>query len=155
VLNCSHAPRESPHRSVGQKADSAGTPGGPLLAIEQAGMFRAAAFSIVLMLAFGQNARLLCTRWCEPSQGATSSCHQREAPANSASVVGVRCHDSAASDAFLIENVRRDTSASQAVHAPAIAYPIDAASVDRDGNRHGSTRLNSVMKRPLETALRI
>jgi hypothetical protein len=118
-------------------------------------MFRAAAFSIVLMLAAGQNARLLCKRWCEPSPGATSSCHQPEAPANSASVGGVPCHDSAASDAFLIENVRRDISASPAVHATAIATPLEAASVDRDGNRHGSNRLNSVMKRPLETALRI
>jgi hypothetical protein len=67
----------------------------------------------------------------------------------------VPCHEIAACDAFLIENVRRDISASPAVHATAIASPLDAASVDRDGNRHGSNRLNSVMKRPLETALRI
>ena len=88
-------------------------------------MFRAAAFSIVLMLAAGQNARLLCQRWCEPSPGATSSCHQGEAPAKSASVVGVPCHDSAASDAFLIENVRRDTSASQAIHSTAMEPGTD------------------------------
>ena len=49
-------------------------------------VFRAALFSIVLTLAVGQNAGLLCKVWCYPHD-ATAGCRQQE-PTTSPSVSG-------------------------------------------------------------------
>ena len=74
-------------------------------------MFRAAALSIVLTLAVGQNAAL-CKVWCYPQEAAATGCQHNDA-ATSASVTrnDVCNHVGLGIIAFVSEDVRRDTSA--------------------------------------------
>src|SRR5206468_3091359 len=48
-----------------------------LLGIASINMFRAAVLSIVVTLAVGQNAALLCRAWCHPTEGTAAGCQHR------------------------------------------------------------------------------
>ena len=81
-------------------------------------VFRAAVLSIVLTLAVGQNATLLCRAWCDLHAAAASGCHH-EASASSAIVAGRNSCDDAVlgAGAFLREEGGRVVAAPIAVHA--------------------------------------
>lgn len=118
-------------------------------------MFRASVLSIVLTLAAGPNAALLCRTWCDPQAAAASGCHQ-EAPATSPSMAGDdTCDNVLSAAAFLREDVRGGVAsqdADQAVLVPRyhLAYSAIAA---RPGQEPGCGW--SLDHRPLSTALRI
>jgi hypothetical protein len=82
-------------------------------------VFRAALFSIVLTLAFGPNASLLCQVWCPDTTSARCP-HQ-----DSATSPSVSAHDNCRSDAagavaFVREEARRTTAAPDAQNALAV-----------------------------------
>lgn len=121
-------------------------------------MFRVTLFTIVLSLAVGQNATLLCKAWCDPVDAATSGCHHRDGDSsNSPSLVGDdSCDKVVPGEAgFLREDGRRRVSAPQSDHAMAVPrYQVVTAMTDaRPGYEPG--HLPSLEKRPLGTALRL
>ena len=81
-------------------------------------VFRAALLSIVLTLAVGQNASLLCAVWCHPLAGLTGACEHQE-PSTSPSVADKDdCPEvSAPATSFVREDVRREGSAPDTLYA--------------------------------------
>jgi hypothetical protein len=102
--------------------NAAGQPGvgwpGPCPSLGEHHVFRAFVLSIVLALAVGQNASLLCAVWCHPQVGPTGTCAHQE-PNTSPSWTGNDdCPEVAApARAFVRENVRREGSAPDALFA--------------------------------------
>jgi len=89
-------------------------------------VFRAAVLSIVLALAIGPNATLLCSEWCHPDEVNTSACQHRD-PSTSPQVTG---EDSCriapdATTAFVREEGKRVSPTTDALHAfPIVAFRL-------------------------------
>ena len=85
-------------------------------------VFRAAVVSIVLTLAVGQNAALLCSVWCHPPEAASGACEPQH-QATSPSLTGNdSCTQVAAgATAFVREDVRRG-AAPDAQHSVVVAW---------------------------------
>jgi hypothetical protein len=119
-------------------------------------VFRAAALLIVLTLAVGQNAALLCSVRCGPHEAAITGCHHEE-QATFPSVTGNDYCNHVALDgsAFVREDVRRCTSAPDAPHTVAVpVFQLTPPSADiRPGHETGQQSL--LEARPLFTPLRI
>jgi hypothetical protein len=114
-------------------------------------VYRSIVLSIVLTLALGPSAPLLCSAWCQPL--VTHACHDTD-PATSL-FSGADCGPAAASlQALAREDARRGLSidGSQATLVPRYQFPPTAAFVraDRPCGRDGPLEA-----RPLETALSI
>jgi hypothetical protein len=117
-------------------------------------VFRAVLFSIVLTLAFGPNASLLCKVWC-PDITSAGCPHQ-----DSTTSPSVRAHDNCRSDvggvvAFVREDVRRTAAAPDAPNALAIPRFLLALSHADLGFGFKSGRRLLLEERPLVIALRI
>jgi hypothetical protein len=117
-------------------------------------VFRAALFSIVLTLAVGQNASLLCQVWC-PDTTSAGCPHQ-----NSTTSPSVSARDDCRSDvggavAFVREDAQRIAAAPDAQNALAVPRFLSAPShVDLGFGFESEQRL-LLEKRPLLIALRI
>jgi hypothetical protein len=118
-------------------------------------VFRAFVLSIVLTLAVGQNATLLCRAWCDPQAAAASGCHHEEST-NSPTMGGNSCDHAVLSiGAFLREEVGRAVDAPDAARAIFVPrYQISQSSTDARVAQKPE-REWSLEKRPLSTALRI
>jgi hypothetical protein len=119
-------------------------------------VFRVAVVSIVLILAVGQNAGLLCNVLCHPREVSTAECHHHEDGTAPSSVTNDdTCTVVVGVAAFVREDVRRAVSAPDMQHA--IAIPRYQFSPSTTETRVGidSAREWSLEKRPLETSLRI
>jgi hypothetical protein len=119
-------------------------------------VFKAAVLSIMLTLAAGPSASLLCRAWCDSQATAAGGCHH-EAHATSPSVAGDdNCDDTMVSgDAFLREDAPRGVStpdADQAVLVVRFQLPRSPSAV-RPGQK--PWREWSLEQRPLSTTLRI
>lgn len=118
-------------------------------------MFRAAVLSIVLTLAIGPNATLLCAVWCHPDEAKTSAC-QHPSATTSPSVAG---EDSCRTvDARLAALVRDEAKrGQQPTSQPAATMPRFAFAPPRtDGTRSsGPNTALAVVSPPLLIALRI
>jgi hypothetical protein len=117
-------------------------------------VFRAALFSIVLTLAFGPNASLLCQVWCPDTTSARCP-HQ-----DSVTSPSVSAHDNCRSDAggavaFVREDARRTTAAPDAQNALAVPRFLLALSHTDLGSGFESGRRRLFEERPLVIALRI
>lgn len=118
-------------------------------------VFRAAVVAIVLTLMAGPNARLLCLVSCHPEAVGAGPCEHQDQTSPPSVTANDSCPDiSAASSAFVQEQVRRaaSPSASQAIWAmriPVAPPPGHSAPAPKWG--HGSAR----EARPLVTTLRI
>jgi hypothetical protein len=117
-------------------------------------VFRAALLSIVLTLAFGPNASLLCQVWCPDTTSARCP-HQ-----DSATSPSVSAHDNCRSDAggavaFVREEARRTTAAPDAQNALAVPRFLLALSHTDPGSGFESGRRRLFEERPLVFALRI
>ena len=114
-------------------------------------MFGAAVVSIVLTLAVGQNAALLCSVWCHPPEaaiGVREHQHQATTP-------GITRNDSCArlvaeATAFVREDVRRGVSAPDVQHgvvvpwfefAPPPAHPTFGSRLGQETAHQGSPRI--------------
>lgn len=118
-------------------------------------VFRVAVLSIVLTLAVGQNARLLCKVWCDPHEAAATSCHDQDSA--SPSVTGDDdCNNVVPSVAALVrEDMRRSVSAPDAQHAIVVQRFQFARSLTDTRPGHEPWQDWSLEKRLLVTALRI
>lgn len=118
-------------------------------------MLRAIALSIVLALAAGPSASLLCKAWCDPHVAAESGCHGQGAGEAASVASDDSCQDSVQeSAAFLKEDLRR-TTASDAGPAVSVArFQLDGSATDRRPAWHRE-RAPSDAQRPLNTPLRV
>lgn len=119
-------------------------------------VFRAALFSIVLTLAVGQNAGLLCKVWCYPHHAASSGCRAQD----STTSPSVRADDSCnnvvfGAVAFVREDGRLTASAPDALNA--LVVPRFRFAPPPTDSRSGylSGHLLLFEERPLVIALRI
>jgi len=117
-------------------------------------VFRAALFSIVLTLTFGQNASLLCKVWC-PDTTSAACPHQ-----DSATSPRVSAHDDCRSDAFgAVAFVREDTRRTAAAPDAQDALPLPrfllALSPTRLRPGFESGQRRPLEERPLVITLRI
>ena len=101
-------------------------------------MFRTASLSIVLALAIGPSASLLCRAVCDQPQAEATGCDHK-APAASVRVTDANCgHDAVPSvTEFFPKDVRRDVSFAKAFHAtPQLASELTQPAVDlRPGDK--------------------
>ena len=116
-------------------------------------MFRAALFSIVLTLAVGQTASLLCNAWCHDTTSAGCSHQDSTSPIVSA-------HDNCRIDvgravAFVREDARRTAAAPEEQTALAVPRFLLAPSHIDLGFGFESGRRLLLEERPLVIALRI
>jgi len=117
-------------------------------------VFRAALFSIVLTLAFGQNASLLCKVWC-PDTTSAGCPHQ-----DSTTSPSMSAHDNCRSDvgaavAFVREDARRTAAAPDAQNALAVPRFLLVHAHTDLGSGFESGRRLLFEERPLVIALRI
>lgn len=119
-------------------------------------VFRAAVLSIVLTLAVGPNASLLCAVWCHPDAAAAASCEHRDPTSTSSVAAKDGCPDIAAGTAALVrEDVRRGMSTSDGQHAVVVppfhfTLPPTLPEFGRQPGQHPPLEA-----RPLVLALRI
>ena len=117
-------------------------------------MFRAALFSVVLTLAIGQNAGLLCKGWC-PDATSKSCPHQESTTSPSMRADDTCTNVVVGAVAFVLEDGRRTAPGPDAQHGLVVlrfrfvAPPTDP----RPG--YESRRWLLVEERPLVIALRI
>jgi hypothetical protein len=125
-----------------------------LLRVMSITVFRAALFSIVLTLAFGQNASLLCKVSCPDTKSAECR-HQDSTTSASVSALDNCRNDVGAAVAFVREDARRTAAAPDAQNALAVPRFLSTPShVDR-GFRFDSEQRLLLEDRPLVIALRI
>jgi hypothetical protein len=85
-------------------------------------VFRPAVLSIVLTLAVGPGASLLCDAWCHPDAASTRSCEHRDPGSAPGVIARDGCADTeAGSTALVREEVRRGVSGSDGQYAIAVA----------------------------------
>ena len=119
-------------------------------------MFRAAVLSIVLTLAAGQQAALLCRIWCPPDAAATPSTCQHEHAATSLRVTeNNHCATLVLNASFLREDVGpRGLAGDHQLANAAPSYRL-ASVMTAQGLGQDPARLQSPRHCPLETALRL
>jgi len=119
-------------------------------------MFRAAVVSIVLTMAMGPNASLLCGAVCDQAQAQTTGC-DHQGPAASPTVTGDNCCDHAAPSVseFFPQDVRRDVSFAKAhLATPQLASELAQPVVDaRPGDKPKRERPIDMQR--LTTTLRL
>jgi hypothetical protein len=149
-----HAPRKSEDFPTSTVAEA-----GAALALKSGEhhVFRAALFSIVLTLAVGQNAGLLCTVWCVPHDATSALCPHQD-PMTSPTVRGDdNCSDpvTLGTVAFVREDGRRTAPGPDLQNALVVLrFRFVAPSIDpRPG--YESARRSLLEERPLTIALRI
>jgi hypothetical protein len=118
-------------------------------------VLRAAVVSIVLTLAMGQNAALLCQAWCDPHAAAATGCHHDGA--TSPSLTGSdHCTDCTFGvTAFVREDARRGASAPDAQNTVAVPGFRFAPTPTDIRSCHDPGQQSLLAGRPLVIALRI
>jgi hypothetical protein len=117
-------------------------------------VFRAALFSIVLTLAVGQNAGLLCKVWCHDATSAECPHHDSTTSPSVSAVDNCRSAVVGAV-AFVREDARRTAASPDAQNALVIARFRLAPSPTDLGSGLESGRRRLLEERPLVIALRI
>lgn len=119
-------------------------------------VLRAAVLSIVMTLAVGQNAALLCRAWCESQAADASGCHhEQQASSTSVSADDICDHVVLSLAAVLREDVRRGVFAPDADYAILVSRYQLAPSKTDPRPRHQAARERSLEQRPLSTTLRV
>jgi hypothetical protein len=119
-------------------------------------VFRAALLSIVLTLAVGPTASLLCVALCHPHAVSAASCEHRDPNSRPSVAAKEDCPDIAAGTAALVrEEVRRGVSTSDGQHAVVVppfrfTSPPSSSAFGREPGQHPP-----LGARPLVLALRI
>ena len=119
-------------------------------------MFRAALFSIVLTMAVGQDAALLCKAWCYQPEASAIACRHPDATTSPTVSADDSCRSLAVDTiAFVPEDARRGAAAPDTQNALVIPrFPFAPSLADsRSGYESGAQ--SQFEARPLVTALRI
>src|SRR5262249_50860466 len=97
-------------------------------------MVRVSVFSIVLVLAIGQDTALLCRAWCHPSRAATAECQEQSGVSTSASVTAdENCERLPVSGPMLIRNDVRRISDQQGRYAVVVRRHLMPAATSEQG----------------------
>ena len=118
-------------------------------------VFRAALLSIVLTLAVGQDAALLCSVWCHSGEGMAGACERQTETTSSGIIANDDCTVSGNAIVAVREDARRSVSA-PTVHSGALVPQFaltPLASCRHSGYEAAGRRLLEL--RPLVLALRI
>jgi hypothetical protein len=119
-------------------------------------VFRAAVLSIVLTLAIGPNATLLCSVWCHPDEATTSACQHQDVTSSPQVTGEDSCRTAPTSTtAFVREEAKRTSPtpiAQQAVASP--RFRLGPPPTDTLGAYEAKASLSAVAS-PLLIALRI
>jgi hypothetical protein len=120
-------------------------------------VFRAAVVFIVLTLAVGPSASLLCKMRCHPREVATVVCHHHDDRATSSSVTNNNNTCSVVVDvsAFVREDFRRAVPAPHMQHAIAIRGYQSSPASNEARVMIAAAHERSVETRPLKSSLRI
>lgn len=119
-------------------------------------MFRAAVLSIVLTLAVGPNASLLCAVWCHPDAAPAGPCEHPDPTSTPSITTNDGCPDIAASSTALVrEDTRRGVSAPAAQQAVLVARFQFAPPPTHSASTGESAQRSPLEARPLVVALRI
>lgn len=119
-------------------------------------MFRAAVLSVVLTLAFGPNATVLCAVWCHPEGDKTSACQHQDATTSPQVIGEDGCRTvPAAATAFVREEAKRESRTAGAQHAVLIPPFRFAPSLTETTRTNDPSTLLAVGSPPLLIALRI
>jgi hypothetical protein len=118
-------------------------------------VFRTAVLSIVLTLAIGPNAELLCAAWCHPQSRAAIECHHEHTTTFPGVAGDDSCEHLVLSVGAFLPEFRPEATSPNVGHAVAepryqLALPTTEAEPTREPGRTGSLE-----NRPLSTALRI
>jgi hypothetical protein len=120
--------------------------------LDERSVFRAAVLSIVLTLAIGPNAVLLCSVWCHPHEVKTSACQHQGATASPQVTGEDSCRTAATLTAFVREDAKRGQTF-QAT-APVPQFGLTPPRTDATRNSRSNTALAAVTP-PILIALRI
>lgn len=119
-------------------------------------MFRAFVLSIVLTLAIGSNAALLCSEWCDTHAAVASGCRHEDHGAAPTMTGDNRCESVVVGGAaFLREDLRRGVSSPHGDHAVAVSRYQLTHSTAGDHRNNNTARDWSLETRPVPTALRL
>lgn len=118
-------------------------------------MFRAALLSIVLTLAAGPDAALLCGIWCHSGAGMAGACEHQTETTSAAIIANDDCTVSGSSIVFVREDARRSTSAPTVQGGDLV--PQSALTPPASGrlSRYEPASRGLLELRPLMLALRI
>jgi len=126
------------------------------LVLGERSVFRAAVLSIVLTLAIGPNATVLCLVWCHPEKAKTSACQHQEVTTSRRVTGEDSCRTTPTSTtAFVREEAKRGSPtpiAQQAVACP--RFRLGPPPTDTLGPYEAAASLGAVAS-PLLIALRI
>ena len=119
-------------------------------------MLRAAVLPIVLTLALGPNAAVLCTVWCHPQEIQDSACQHQDATTSPRVTREDSCRTvPAAATAFVREEAKRGTSTAGVPHVVSVS-PFLFAPPPSDTTWANSASTSRLVVRPaLLIALRI
>jgi hypothetical protein len=123
------------------------------LEVASINVFRAALFSVVLSLAIGQNAGLLCTVWC-PDATSTACPHQESTTAPSVRADDT-CTNVAVAAVALVREEGRRTAPGPDVQNALVILRFRFVAPPTDPPRYESGRRLLLEERPLVIALRI
>jgi hypothetical protein len=119
-------------------------------------VFRAALFSIVLTMAVGQDAALLCKAWCYQPESSAVGCQHHDAMTSQTVRADDNCRNLAVDAiAFVREYARRGAAAPDTQNALVIARFRFAPSLPDSRSGYESGAQSQFEARPLVTALRI
>jgi hypothetical protein len=119
-------------------------------------VFRAAVFSIVLTMAVGQDAALLCKAWCDQPEASAVGCQHQDAAASPTVSTDDNCRNLVVDAiAFVREDARRGGAAPDAQNGLVIPPFRFAPSLSDSRSAYESRPQLQLEARPLVTALRI
>ena len=126
-----------------------------LLVVPSINVFRGALLSIVLTLAAGPDAALLCGTWCQSGGGMAGACQHQTETTSPAIIANDDCTISGSAIVFVREDARRSTSAPTVrggalVPQSALTPPVSSRLSRYEAASRGLPEL-----RPLILALRI
>ena len=117
-------------------------------------MFRAAVLSIVLALALGQNAVLLCQVWCDPPEAAATGCHHEDGTPSPTVARDGECDDGLVGGVAITgQDLRRAASDRDHSAVGVVRVPFAPPST---GTLHSESGAQPLLQaRPLVTPLRL
>ena len=118
-------------------------------------MLRITVLSIVLTLASGQNAALLCKLWCDTHKAVATACHHQDGATSPSVTSGDDCDDLVLSLVAIVRQDVRPHGSARGADPALVESRFQFASSTDTSPGHDPGRHSSHEKPPLITALRI
>ena len=125
------------------------------LVVPSINVFRAALLSIVLTLAAGPDAALLCGIWCHSGGGMAGACEHHTETTSPAIIANDDCTVSGSAIVFVREDARRSTSAPTVQGGDLVPQSALTPPASGRHSRYEAASRGPLESRPLMLALRI